>query len=994
MILNISKKIYGRESEVKTLLDLYHAIEQNGIPALVMVSGYLGIGKTTLVNEFHNQITNSSEGFFIVGKCYPLKNEVPYSSFLESFQVLIKELLSEPEEKLNITRRNLIEALGINGQVIVDIVPQLELIIGKQPQVEELPPAESQVRLMMVFNKFIDVFSKEGILTIFLDDLQWVDVASLKLIKQIMTNPDIKNILLIGAYRVDEVDIDHPLTLTIYEIKKTSVLFKEIKVTALDPKQITDFINDSLQNKTEIIKPLADLIFEKTRGNPFFVVQFLNALYQEKILKFDTKYSLWTWEINEIKAKGYTQNIIDLIDRNIKRLAPETQNILNIAACIGNKFDVKMLSVISSEEEDKIIEELQPAFKAGLIMHDDDHIVFFRDSYLQAAYSLFQEKKIAEIHLKIARQLLATTPNDKNNSSVFEIVNQFNRADLNLVNKDEKLEIAALNYTASKKAKMSIAYDSTVKYADAGIRLLDDEDWKDNYEILFNLHLEKAEGEYLNLNFNNAEKLIDFLLGKANTNVNKSAVYIIKVRIHLFKGEIPAAIETALESLKMFNIHLSPHPSKDEVLIEYQKVNKNMGDREIEDLINLPLMTDPEVIATMEILSVLYAPAYFTNPNLFAIHLAQMVNLSLLYGNTEASVLAYGAYGYALINVYNEYETGYRFAKLGVDLAEKGKFVSFKSDATYFLALLTLWHKPINLGIKIFKDTFQFAMETANLPIAGYSMFHILFHMDFQGDKLEDVFHESQNCIDFNRKIKFVVLEISIVSLQRYILTMQGHTYNLSTYNSKGFSEEKLEKQMKESLPVFQCWHYIYKMKSRFILGNFEEALVAALKAKEIISSIFGLLLLIEFYYYYSLTLTANYEWADADEKNVFLEILNGNVSIIKERAADCPENFQNKYALVQAEIYRITGKNNEAEKYYEEAMKSADENGFIANHAISLELTSRFYRNTGNQNFADRYLKIAQTTYLQWGATGKVKQLQEIYPFLLEQKESNLLAK
>lgn len=966
--LNISQKLYGRSTEISVLINAYEEVVSTGKPGLVFVSGYAGIGKTALVTELYKPITHK-KGFFISGKFNRLKRDIPYSAIVDAFQSLIISFLSESEEQHAKWKERLNNALEKNGQLLVDVIPQLELIIGKQDPVAALPPIESQSRFKMTFEKFIGVFcSKEHPLAIFIDDLQWSDSGSLNLIRQMLLENSNSYILVIGAYRDNEVNPTHPLVPVLEEIKKSEVGLKEIKLSALGLDHIQQLINDSLKAEPEAIHSLAELVNEKTGGNPFFVNQFLFMLYDEQLLKFDHAALMWRWELNSIRAKGYTNNVIDLISARIKRQTPAAQKLLSLAAGIGNVFDKKTISIISSVPENEIEAELRDAFMQGIIISFDHRIKFSHDRFQESAYELIPAEKSGEVHLKIARLLLANTPEHLIAEKIFDIVNQFNRSDLSGLSGDEKIKIANYNFIALIRAKASIAYDSAVKFATSGLALLSEKDWDENNELIFKLNLEKGECEFLKGNFSETEKIIDLLLKRISNKIDKASVYRLKMRVHLLNGEMPLTVSAALECLKDFNISIPTRPTGVEVFAAYKKVNESIGNRKIKDLVVLPLMTDPEMKAAMGILSELYAAAYFTDQNLFVLHLAEMINISIKYGNHDTTALACGAYGIALAAAFNEYKKGYEFAEMGMKLVEKHNFSAFRAKALFHLGVLTAWFKHISESVDLFKRSFQASVESGDIPMAGYSCVNLVAHMEIKGENLADLAKEIEKLLEFVHKTKFIDIETILIFQQRFVLAMQGHTENLSSFNGEDFNEEVFEKHLPERVASAQCWYYIYKMKARFISGNIKDAMVAGLKAKELHASILGFITSLDFYYYYSLILAAHYPTATSEEKKKDLETLKQYEAIIKSRSEDCPENFLDKYLLVAAEICRITGKNEEAAILYENAIKSAGDNGFIHNQAICCELAAGFYKNLSNETLAHSLVKNAYDCYSKWG--------------------------
>ena len=987
-LLQLSQKIYGREEEIALLLNTYKNLIENGTPKLILVSGYSGIGKTSLVNELHKPIVHE-KGFFISGKFDQYKRDIPYSTIVEAFKGLVRLILLEKQEKINEWKEKILNAVGINGQVIVDVIPQVELIIGKQPRVAELPQYESQNRFNNVFEKFITVFSnKNHPLTIFLDDLQWADAASLKLIQHILTNLGNNFFLIIGAYRDNEVSFIHPLMLTLEEIKKANKGVLNIKLAPLNEQHITNLLEDTLQADAQYIQTLASLVFEKTGGNPFFVIQFITELYQEKLLRYNHDSFKWEWSVPAIKSKGYTDNVVDLMAGKLKRIDQSTQDILKLAACVGSKFDSKTLSIIATKSEHDLTAELKQATHEGLIIHLHDCYKFLHDRVQQAAYNLIHETQLGKIHLTIGRLLLADTPAEKIEESVFNIVSQFSLGDTTLLDANEKIKLAGLNLLAAKKAKSSVAYSSAVKFLAAGIRLLSEQSWKDNYELTFNLYYEKAECNYLDGNIKDAETILDFILEKAVTRVDKAAVYRTKIKLSVTKGEIAETVRIALDGLeKLFGISISPHPPAEEVVKECEKVNKNTTRCKIEELVCLPLMTDPDMKAAMSIFSELYAAAFYTDQNLYVLHLSHMINLSVQHGNTDASVLAYGAYGLSQIIAFDKYEEGYQFAALGLNLVKKHGFLSFNSKALFHLALASYWHQHVNVSIGLLKQGFQAGVDMGDIPMACYNSAVLINHYLVQGSYLNEVLRESENYLAFNRKAKFIDTEKLIIAQQQFIACMQARTDSFSTFNGESFNEAQFEESLRLHIPTTRCWYYTFKMRARFSSGNYQAVVDTASAIRDFLPYIKVSCLFSDYHFFHSLALAALYTSATAEEKNTYLQIIKESQGLFEKWKNRCAENFTDKYVLLSAELCRITGEDQQAMRLYEQCIESAHANNFIHIEATGYELAAKFYRERGFILISNTYLKEAMDRYTRWGAAGKVKYLEEQYPFLIDQK-------
>ena len=669
--LLIPEKLYGREREIDALLASFDRVVASGTPELVLVSGYSGIGKSSVVNELHKVLV-PPRGLFASGKFDQYKRDIPYATLAQAFQSLVRPLLGQSEAELGRWRDALREALGPNGQLMVNLVPELELVIGTQPPVPELPPQDAQNRFQMVFRRFLGVFArKEHPLALFLDDLQWLDRATLDLLEHLVTHSEVRHLLLVGAYRDNEVGAAHPLLRTLEAIRKAGAQVQEIVLAPLGVADVGRLIADSLHCDRERAQPLAQLVHEKTGGNPFFAIQFFTALADEGLLVFDPVAPAWQWDIDRMRATSHTDNVVDLMVEKLKRLSATTQEALKQLACLGNVAEIATLTLVHGETEEAMHAALWEAVHAGLVFHLDSAYTFLHDRIQQAAYSLIPEEHRAEVHLRIGRALRSSMTTDWLAEHLFDVANQLNRGAARLVERNEKAQVATIDLRAGRKAKASTAYASACVYFAAGMALLDESDWGSQYELTFSLWLERAECECLTGNFDKAEQLIGELLQRGASNVDRAAVYHLKVLLHVLKSENPQAVDSALTCLRLFGIDLPAHPTWEQVQAEYETVWSNLNGRPIESLIDLPLMTDPELQAAMQLLETLLAPAYFTDVHLFCLLLCRMVNVSLQHGTSGASAHGYGWLGFILGPAFHRYREGYRFGRLACDLVEK-----------------------------------------------------------------------------------------------------------------------------------------------------------------------------------------------------------------------------------------------------------------------------------------------------------------------------------
>jgi PAS domain S-box-containing protein len=833
------------------------------------------------------------------------------------------------------------------------------------------------------------VFAREEHpLALFLDDLQWLDAATLDLIEHLVTHPEVRHLLLVGAYRDNEVGPAHPLMRTLEAIRNAGARVEEIVLTPLGLDDIARLVTDALHCELQPARPLAQLVHEKTSGNPFFAIQFLMALNEDGLLVFDPVALAWRSDIDRIRARSYTDNVADLLVEKMKRLSVPTQEAMKQLACLGNVADIATVTLVQAAKEEAVHAALWEAVDAGLVLRQEGDYTFLHDRIRQAAYSLIPEEGRADLHLRIGRALLASMAPDQLAEHLLDVANQLNRGAARLIDRDEKAQVASIDLRAGRKAKASAAYASACAYFAAGMALLDESDWSDRYELTFSLRLERAECEFLRGNFDEAEQLIADLLQRGASKVAQAAAYHLKVLLHTVKSENAQAVASALTCLRLFGIDIPAHPTWEQLKVEYETVWQTLNGRSIESLIDLPIMTDPELQAAMNVLSVLVPPAYFTDMHLYCLQLCRMVNISVQHGMCSASAPGCGWLGTILGPVFHRYSESYSFAGLACDLVDKHGFIASRAKVQYTMGQVALWTQPITTAIDCLRAAFRSAVEMGDLTVACYCMSQTVVCLQARNEPLDVVWRECEKSLDFARTAKYGHAADVIRSQQRLIANMQGRTATFSTFSDGQFDEAAFEAQMMVGrTSTMICWYWILKLKARFLSCDYAAALAAADKARALLCASPGSIHLLDYYYYAALTVAAQYDEASADQQTGWRELLMGHREQLREWAENYPPTFGDKYALVSAEIARLEERDADAMRLYEEAIRLAHDHGFVQNEALADEVAARFYAARGFEKIARVYLQDARYCYLRWGAHGKVRQLDECYPHLQEER-------
>ena len=1051
----IPQKLYGREKEVEALLAAFDRVSK-GPSEMMLISGYSGMGKSALVREIYKPVT-LQRGYFISGKFDKLQRNIPYSAAIGAFSDLVRQLLTESEARLNCWRKKLRAALGANGQVIVEVIPEVELIIGSQPALADLAPTEGQKRFNSVFQKFVGVFcQKEHPLVIFFDYLQWADSASLKLIELIMTDEQTQYLFLIGAYRDNEVSSSHPLigsleSLTCQSQKTDGAAMDEavmdgaamdeavmdgavmdgavmdeapkcyavginrINLTPLTLEDISQLIADTLRAELKNVQPLAELVQRKTQGNPFFVSEFLKTLYQENLLSFNFEYLGWEWDMAKIEAMDITDNVVDLMSAKLKKLPETTQQVLHLAACAGNKFDLNTLSAIYEKPPEDTFQALLPAIQWGLILPNSDNLgvaeeemdatvltpltyKFLHDRVQEAAAETMDEAHKKAVRLQIGRRFLLAAPEAERSDKLFEIADNMN-VGLDLISEEvEKIQLARLNLEAGKKAKSAGAYTSALKYLTAGTDSLPPHSWSRYYDLTLALYKHRADAEYLNGNFQQSADLIARGSVAAKTAAQKAEFYNVAIAQYRTQGQYAAAIEAGRTGLKLLGIGLpesglpesdlpeSGLPESDwqkALDAELAEAKQNLGEKAIDSLLYESEMAEPEPRLAVKLIANLQLAAHLYDRELFNFLGLKITNLSLKYGHSRESSKGYSTYGTILGSVLGDYASGYEFASLGVKLSDRFNDRAQKCKASYLLGnLVAPWVKPLEEADAIFQEGYRAGLESGELQYAGYILAYQLATLFYRGENLGDILAEIPKSVQLAKKTDNRVARLTIGGLKLILENLSGLTAGKWEFKTFEVSEAQYLEACQSHRAFFAlCTYQVCKTQILYLYGRYSAALEEARLASDRLSCISGQFSVAEHNFYTSLTLAALYPEAKAAGQRQYWSELEANQEKLQLWAENCPENFLHKYLLVAAEIARISGKDFEAIELYNRAIESALEREFIQAVALGHELAAEFWLGKGRQHYAKVHLREARDSYERWGAATKVRDLERRYP-------------
>ncbi|WP_392535328.1 AAA family ATPase [Nostoc sp. C117] len=1014
----IPQKLYGRDKEVAMLLAAFGRVacsesnpvaallnnsettsqsEQRGKPkfqvGMMLVSGYAGIGKSALVQEIYKPITQK-RGYFISGKFDQFQRNIPYSAIADALQKLVQQLLSEPNDKVQQWRSLLLTALGNNAQIIIDIIPEVELIIGKQSPVPSVGATEAQNRFHRIFRQFVRVFCSESHpLVIFLDDLQWIDSATLNLIELMLLDEQAQSLFLIGAYRDNEVNPTHPLALMLERLRKQGAVLQEIILAPLTLLPLNQLIAETLHRNADIVRPLAELVLRKTEGNPFFVSEFLRMLYSENLLTFDAQHLCWQWNITDIQAQNITDNVVELMLHKLKKLPENTQQILRLAACVGAEFNLDTLSIVCEKPPETIFQDLLTAIQVGLIQPlselDENLLIqkykFLHDRVQQASYTLIDESQKQIVHLQIGRNLLGKILPERLSDRLFEIVDHLNYGIELVTDQLERNEIARLNLITGQKAKAAIAYKVAKKYLATARAWLADSSWQKNYDLTLELYLETTEVAFLCGDFEQVEYWVAIVLQSAKTVLDTVKIYDIKIQTYIAQNHLLEAINTALQVLQQLGIRFCEQPSQLDIQLEIDAIASLFNEMPIEGLSYLPEMVEPHKLGAMRILSRITTVTQIAAPNLMPLFASRQVSLSIQNGNASTSPVAYANFGLILCGMVGNMESGYEFGQLALRLLSQPYTHAIKCrTVTIVNNFITPWKKHVRETLQQFLEGYQSGLETGDLEFAAYCAHCYCFHSFAVGKELVEL---ERNMTKYGEAIRQIKQEVALTWNQVYqqsILNLIGCSVNPFRLIGEAYNEESKLPQHEITNDGFAIFNvHCNKLFLCYLFYEYNQAVQNSDIAQNYLLQMTATFAKVLYYFYDSLTRLAIYPESCAQVQPETLRKIAAHQKEMKHWAHYAPMNYLHKYYLVEAEKARVLGQLLEAEELYEQAIIGARDNEYIQEEALAYELAAKHYLVRGRQKIAQTYMKEAHYCYERWGATAKVRDLEARYPQL-----------
>ncbi|WP_250475348.1 AAA family ATPase [Caballeronia sp. GAFFF1] len=992
--LRIGEKLYGRESEVEVLQSCLNRAALDRPCELVLVSGNSGVGKSSLVDELQRS-TVGIRSNFASAKCDQQKRDIPYAVFGDAVLAALRPLLIEGEYELTQWRETVSAALYPNGQVIMDLIPNLRVHLGEQRPVPALPPTDAKIRLHAVARRFIQALALRRPLVLFFDDLQWSDTATLDLIEDLVVDKSLTNVILLGAYRDNELPSDSPLSLKLLSLRNSAASVRHMKLEPLRRSDLDNVIADFLHCSREFCSSLSEIIHEKTNGNPFYVIQFIRSLLEDEIIKFDRDAAAWFWDLNRIRKRRSTENVADLLVDRLRRLPPRTQRIVEGLACLGSAATVEILAAVRRQSEDDIHQCLLPAVNAGLIIRLEGYYRFVHDQVREAAYRQIPDASRAERHLQIGISLETQVEGQELDQRIFDIVNQLNRGAHLVAAVETRERFAKLNVIAAARAKASTAYSSALNFVLAGRRLLNDDTWKRNPRLMFSVESLTAECEFLTGDLASAERRLSMLASHVDRAADAARVTRLRVSLYNVLGKGDAAIWTFIEYRRAQGDLWSQRPSDEQVSIEYGQICAMVDARDPKDLLSTPLLSEEDTLQLLDVLAEVTMSAMLSDPNVYALLIFRMVKLTLTEGNSGAGSFAYVSLGMLAGSRFGDFGKGYQLGKLGYDLVERYRFDDYRARVyVRFADCIMPWIGHVRRGRDLIRRAIEAAAEMSDVSFAGYSYAHLNTNLLAAGDRLADVQRQVEDGLRFAESVRFDRMAEHMTAQLMLIRTLRGLTPKFGSFDDGNFSEATFELRLSSSQALTRLYlYYVRKLQARFIAGDYAVAVEASAHADRLFWTAHSHFEAAEHQYYGALARAQLLDQLSDAQRPTHFSVLLEHARRLEQWARHCPENFGNREALVNAEIARVEGRLIEAQDWYEKAIVSARESGFIHNEAIANELASRFYESRGYHRIALAYLQDGRHCYLSWGAEGKVRQLDRSFPTSEDGARSSVVA-
>lgn len=1014
------QKLYGRDRDIARLVHAFRRALERG-PELLLVAGYPGIGKTALVNEIHRPVVEH-RGYFAAGKFDQLEKNVPYSAFVQAMRDLLRQILSEPEERIAQVRAAVLNQLGPNAQLLIEIFPELEAMLGPQPPVRELLPQEAQNRFRRAFVNFLTALATpERPLALFLDDLQWADAASLYLVQVILTETgdDYPRLLLIGAYRDSETEASHPLLQKLEEIRAAGGAVSRLELGPLAADHVVQFVADMLGQSEREAEPLARLCLQKTNGNPFFLGQFLKRLHEDGLIRREGRY--WRWDLARIRQTDITDNVVELLIEKIGRLPPTLRRTLMFAACIGARFQLQALAILCEQTRRRTSQELWQALQERLVAPIDEmyrfadleeeafglpasygsdiQYQFLHDRVQQAAYSLLSDAERLPTHLKIGRMMYEGLTERERDANLFHLLEHFNHAARLITGREERALVARLNLKAGRKARSAAAYEPAFKYFEAGLALLPDDAWQQERELAMELHASAADAAFLSQRYDRMEAIAATALAKSDSMLERGRIETVRIQALMAQNKPLEAIALALPILDALGVHFPRKPNNLHVILGLLKIKLRLRGLEPESLLDLPRMSDPEKLMAVNILQNVFSSAYFALPALYPLIMFSFIRLSLQYGNAPASTIGYGAYGVVLCGLLKDFDNGYRFGLTALRLVERLEAREVEAKVLQVAeGFTTAWKVHYERLLPSFIRGYEVGLETGDFEFASYTAFQRCYFLYWGGYELDFVRGELARFEPAIARLKQKTpLYLQRMELQ-VVMNLLGEWPGGDRLQGDVYDESEMEPIHRAADDKIALYFlFVSKMHLGVIFEEWRNVVACGVEARRLLAdgAALGSTNVPLYNFFEALALARLCDGASAYQRFRYRRKIAAHARALHVWAERSPIYFAHRSRLVDAERARLAGRSAKAARLYQEALDLARQCNQLPDQALILDAMRRNCEDLGQRDLSRALLLDVHYTYSRWGARARTRQLELDHPelarSLADREKSNI---
>jgi predicted ATPase/class 3 adenylate cyclase len=1007
---HIPQRLYGRGKHTDRVLAAFARIKKAGGRECVMVAGPDGIGKSAFLRELQPLLVKKSGCFITVSCEQSTRRHTPYLPLVQACQALLRQILTESREGITQWKQKLLSAIGEHGRLALEILPQIKLILGNDLGQPAEMPENDPYRKTFLLKRLLQVFmTPKHPLVLGVDDIQHADPASVQLFQQLLLTDDSHHLLLIGTYREKDLSAEHPVQILLQEAGDR---ISHLVLTPFSLEELNQVLADTFRCPSKETIALAKVVLKKTLGNPFAVKEFLKSLYEEELVLFDAQAGAWKWHLEQIQGMALSDNVVELMTTRIQKLPDHVKRLLQLAACIGNRFDLHTLAHAQNKSEAATVKDLHAAVREGLLLPTDEtykyvhyfeaddlrqfapHVMydFVHNHVREAVESMISADQQAVLHLAIGRHLLhCELLQDEQENNLMTIVHHLNLATHLLRDPEEKVELARLNLLAGRYTKAAASYQSALQYVTAGITLLGKTGWQQHYALMFALVKEQAEIEYLHGNFEQSEQLLDLALAQARSNIHQVQLYTLRIVQYTLQAKYHDAIRVGRTALALLNTALPDEADLQAVLqTEIVQLKKHLRAQNVAELIQRPDLAIPVHHATLQILDALILPTFQVQQPLYQLVVTKILNICLQYGLAPEAAFGFAQYGDLLGSAWGYYRAGYEFGMLAVRITERfgDEGQKCKTLGTLVSELLP-WTKHVKHAHELADQAYQAGVYSGELQCAGLTLMHKVLNVFCAGDNLEQILADLPQFLHFSQKPHNQMATDVMTGCRLIIHNLCGLSSDRLTFDGDGMDETRYLAQCRET-PGNTALAVYWTLKAQvlYLYGVTKQALQLAVKAVSVQETFMSFMIRVEHNFYYSLSLAARISHVAESEAQRYREQLETNQKQMKIWADNCPDNFQHKYLLVQAEKARLGNNPFAAMQLYKQAIQTAKEHEFIQDEALSHELAARFYLRNGFKKIAELHLKEAYANYQLWGAKRKAALLLDHYPQLLSDKK------